>query len=54
MIVKSGSEYLVKSTTGRVLGKHDTKALALAQLKAIERDKAKRNVKKAWSGVNGI
>lgn len=43
MIVKVKDKYLVKDAEGkRVLGTHDTKAKAIAQLKAIEASKARR------------
>ena len=37
MIVKSGSKYVVKDSTGKkTLGTHDSHESALAQLRAIE------------------
>lgn len=37
MIVKDGNEYIVTNKTGtKILGRHKTKAEALAQLRAIE------------------
>lgn len=42
MIVKEGTQYVVKSKSGKVLGKHKTKAEAEKQLRAVEAAKAKR------------
>lgn len=42
MITKEGSKWVVKSTTGKVLGKHDTKKKAEAQLAAVEISKHRR------------
>lgn len=36
MIIKEGNNYIVKSETGKVLGKHKTRKKAIAQLQAIE------------------
>lgn len=43
MIVKEGSQYIVKSKSGKVLGKHKRKKDALDQLRAIEINKKRRN-----------
>lgn len=45
MIVKEGSQWVVKSKAGKVLGKHKTKKEAEAQLKAVEASKSRRSKK---------
>ena len=42
MIKKEGSKYVVTSKSGKVLGKHATKAEATKQLQAVEISKKKR------------
>jgi len=41
MVKKEGSKWVVRSTTGKKLGEHPTKAKANAQLRAIEANKHK-------------
>jgi hypothetical protein len=45
MIVKEKSYYVVKSKSGKVLGKHKTKKEALDQLRAVEASKSKKKGK---------
>jgi hypothetical protein len=42
VVVKEGSQWVVKSKAGKVLGKHKTKKAAMAQLRAVEAAKKKR------------
>lgn len=41
MIVEENGKYVVKSESGRVLGRHDSRKDAVAQLRAIEISKHK-------------
>jgi hypothetical protein len=36
MIIKKGDEWQVRSKSGKVLGRHDSKEKALRQLRAVE------------------
>lgn len=42
-ITKEGDQWVVKSKDGKVLGKHPSKAKAVAQLAAVEISKAQRS-----------
>lgn len=42
MIVQRGGMWVVTSRSGRVLGRHKTRAEARAQLRAVEASKARR------------
>jgi hypothetical protein len=42
VIRKSGSKHVVKSKSGRTLGKHKTRKKAVKQLRAIEASKRRR------------
>jgi hypothetical protein len=46
-IVRRGHKHVVLSESGKVLGTHDTRAEALAQLRAVEASKRRRGAKKA-------
>jgi hypothetical protein len=45
MIRKEGSKYVVRSSTGKRLGSHATRSKALAQLRAVEASKHRKDKK---------
>lgn len=49
VVRKEGKKFVVRSKSGKVLGKHDTRAAALKQLAAIEAAKARAKKGKSKS-----
>lgn len=53
MIVKDNGKYIVKDAKGeKVFGTHETRARAMAQLRAIEKNKKKIINKKMWKSMS--
>jgi hypothetical protein len=46
VIKKEGRKWVVRSRKGKLLGRHSSKAEALAQLRAVEASKARRKGRK--------